>query len=184
MTTSVLLSAKQGLPRFSVTLNPKFRKTLRHQICELNITVIFLVPLPEYDLEPCEDPGRPQFGGHAGSRFGIGDSLAFTCNAGYRLQGAREVVCLGGGRRMWSAPLPRCVGTWSALSTPVSFLLLFQFFCCCCCCGGCSYQRRSNLSQRGPVTEHTLAGALCFIYYFRSRSDSQPFISIMVIKMS
>lgn len=65
----------------------------------------------EYNLEPCQDPGTPRFGWHTGSRFGIGDSLSFHCNSGYRLQGAREVVCLGGGRRMWSAPLPRCVGT-------------------------------------------------------------------------
>ena len=122
------------------TLSHTVHQTLRHQRSDFNITVIFLVsPPPEYDLEPCEDPGSPQFGGHAGSRFGIGDSLAFTCNAGYRLQGAREVVCLGGGRRMWSAPLPRCVGTWSALSTHVSFLLLFQSFCCCCGFG-CSYR--------------------------------------------
>lgn len=78
----------------------------------------------EYDLEPCQDPGTPHFGWHTGSRFGIGDSLAFYCNTGYRLQGAREIVCLGGGRRMWSAPLPRCVGTWSAAFIPFSFLFV------------------------------------------------------------
>uniref|UniRef100_A0A668ASR4 CUB and Sushi multiple domains 3 n=1 Tax=Myripristis murdjan TaxID=586833 RepID=A0A668ASR4_9TELE len=69
----------------------------------------FNISFSEYDLEPCEDPGTPQFGWHTGSRFGIGDSLAFHCNTGYRLQGAKEILCLGGGRRMWSAPLPRCV---------------------------------------------------------------------------
>uniref|UniRef100_A0A671XBF2 CUB and Sushi multiple domains 3 n=1 Tax=Sparus aurata TaxID=8175 RepID=A0A671XBF2_SPAAU len=69
----------------------------------------FNISFSEYDLEPCQDPGTPGFGWHTGSRFGIGDSLAFYCNTGYRLQGAKEIVCLGGGRRMWSAPLPRCV---------------------------------------------------------------------------
>ncbi|XP_039973361.1 CUB and sushi domain-containing protein 3-like isoform X5 [Xiphias gladius] len=69
----------------------------------------FNISFSEYNLEPCQDPGTPRFGWHTGSRFGIGDSLAFYCNTGYRLQGAREIVCLGGGRRMWSAPLPRCV---------------------------------------------------------------------------
>ncbi|XP_037533201.1 CUB and sushi domain-containing protein 3 [Nematolebias whitei] len=69
----------------------------------------FNISFSEYNLEPCEDPGTPRFGWHTGSRFGIGDSLLFYCNTGYRLQGAREIVCLGGGRRMWSAPLPRCV---------------------------------------------------------------------------
>uniref|UniRef100_A0A3Q2YTB4 CUB and Sushi multiple domains 3 n=1 Tax=Hippocampus comes TaxID=109280 RepID=A0A3Q2YTB4_HIPCM len=69
----------------------------------------FNISFSEYDLEPCQDPGRPHFGWHAGSRFGIGDTLIFHCNTGYRLQGAKEIACLGGGRRMWSAPLPRCV---------------------------------------------------------------------------
>ncbi|KAM7420375.1 hypothetical protein PAMA_014883 [Pampus argenteus] len=69
----------------------------------------FNISFSEYDLEPCQDPGTPHFGWHTGSRFGIGDSLSFYCNTGYRLQGAKEIVCLGGGRRMWSAPLPRCV---------------------------------------------------------------------------
>uniref|UniRef100_A0A8C2Z0K3 CUB and Sushi multiple domains 3 n=1 Tax=Cyclopterus lumpus TaxID=8103 RepID=A0A8C2Z0K3_CYCLU len=69
----------------------------------------FNISYSEYDLEPCQNPGTPPFGWHSGSRFGIGDSLAFDCNTGYRLQGARQIVCLGGGRRMWSAPLPRCV---------------------------------------------------------------------------
>uniref|UniRef100_A0A673CRR4 CUB and Sushi multiple domains 3a n=1 Tax=Sphaeramia orbicularis TaxID=375764 RepID=A0A673CRR4_9TELE len=69
----------------------------------------FNISFSEYDLEPCQDPGTPQFGWHTGFKFGIGDSLAFYCNTGYRLQGAKEIVCLGGGRRMWSAPLPRCV---------------------------------------------------------------------------
>ncbi|KAM8868855.1 CUB and sushi domain-containing protein 3-like isoform 4-T4 [Spinachia spinachia] len=69
----------------------------------------FNISFSEYDLEPCQDPGAPLFGWHTGSRFGIGDSLSFYCNTGYRLQGARAIVCLGGGRHMWSAPLPRCV---------------------------------------------------------------------------
>lgn len=79
--------------------------------------------LPEYDLEPCQNPGTPRFGWHTGSRFGIGDSVTFYCNTGYRLQGAKKIVCLGGGRRMWSAPLPRCVGTWST-----TFILIYRLF--------------------------------------------------------
>lgn len=65
----------------------------------------------EYTLEPCEDPGMPRFGKRNGYNFGIGDTLSFSCNMGYRLEGLPEVICLGGGRRMWSSPLPRCVGT-------------------------------------------------------------------------
>lgn len=68
----------------------------------------------EYSLEPCEDPGIPQYGRRHGINFAVGDIITFTCSSGYRLEGVSEIVCLGGGRRVWSAPLPRCVGTWSA----------------------------------------------------------------------
>lgn len=94
-------------------------------VCKTTFFWLLLTFFPEYDLEPCQDPGTPRFGWHTGSRFGIGDSVAFYCNTGYRLQGMREIVCLGGGRRMWSAPLPRCVGTWSAVFIPFSFLSAF-----------------------------------------------------------
>ncbi|KAM7373267.1 hypothetical protein PAMP_008132 [Pampus punctatissimus] len=69
----------------------------------------FNITFSEYTLEPCEDPGMPRFGRRNGFSFGIGDTLSFSCNMGYRLEGAPELICLGGGRRMWSAPLPRCV---------------------------------------------------------------------------
>ncbi|MBN3314648.1 CSMD3 protein, partial [Atractosteus spatula] len=69
----------------------------------------FNITFSEYNLEPCEDPGTPRFGRRMGYNFGIGDTLTFSCNMGYRLEGVSEVICLGGGRRMWSAPLPRCV---------------------------------------------------------------------------
>lgn len=68
---------------------------------------------PEYDLEPCDDPGVPAFSRRFGFRFGVGDTLTFACFPGYRLEGAAKLTCLGGGRRVWSAPLPRCVGRWS-----------------------------------------------------------------------
>lgn len=78
----------------------------------------------EYNLEPCEDPGVPHFGRRNGYSFGIGDTLTFSCNMGYRLEGAPEIICLGGGRRMWSAPLPRCVGTLSAVFIHLNFYSL------------------------------------------------------------
>ncbi|XP_034056770.1 CUB and sushi domain-containing protein 3-like isoform X4 [Gymnodraco acuticeps] len=69
----------------------------------------FNITFSEYTLEPCEDPGMPRFGQRNGFTFGIGDTLSFSCNMGYRLEGLPEVICLGGGRRMWSSALPRCV---------------------------------------------------------------------------
>eukprot|EP00062_Callorhinchus_milii_P016178 gi/632967218/ref/XP_007899854.1/ PREDICTED: CUB and sushi domain-containing protein 3 [Callorhinchus milii] len=69
----------------------------------------FNITFSEYNLEPCEDPGIPSYGNRIGATFGIGDSLMFSCTSGYRLEGASQISCLGGGRRVWSAPLPRCV---------------------------------------------------------------------------
>ncbi|ERE50606.1 CUB and sushi domain-containing protein 1 [Cricetulus griseus] len=69
----------------------------------------FNITFSEYNLEPCEDPGIPQYGSRVGFSFGVGDTLAFSCSLGYRLEGSSEITCLGGGRRVWSAPLPRCV---------------------------------------------------------------------------
>ncbi|KAB0351992.1 hypothetical protein FD754_016849, partial [Muntiacus muntjak] len=70
----------------------------------------FNITFSEYDLEPCDDPGVPAFSRRIGFHFGVGDALTFSCFPGYRLEGATQLTCLGGGRRVWSAPLPRCVG--------------------------------------------------------------------------
>lgn len=73
----------------------------------------------EYDLEPCEDPGIPPYSTRKGLQYGVGDALIFSCFPGYRLEGPARLICLGGRRRVWSSPLPRCVGRW-----PPCFLLL------------------------------------------------------------
>ncbi|XP_048086105.1 CUB and sushi domain-containing protein 1 [Alosa alosa] len=69
----------------------------------------FNITFSEYDLEPCEDPGVPPFSTRKGLQFGVGDALMFSCFPQYRLEGPAKVVCLGGRRRVWSSPLPRCV---------------------------------------------------------------------------
>lgn len=73
----------------------------------------------EYDLEPCEEPEVPAYSIRKGLQFGVGDTLTFSCFPGYRLEGTARITCLGGRRRLWSSPLPRCVGRWSR-----AFLLL------------------------------------------------------------
>lgn len=72
-----------------------------------------LASLPEYDLEPCEEPEVPAYSIRKGLQFGVGDTLTFSCFPGYRLEGTARITCLGGRRRLWSSPLPRCVGRWS-----------------------------------------------------------------------
>ncbi|XP_062981165.1 CUB and sushi domain-containing protein 1 [Elgaria multicarinata webbii] len=74
----------------------------------------FNITFSEYNLEPCDDPGVPAFSRRIGFHFGVGDSLMFSCFPGYRLEGADKLTCLGGGRRVWSAPLPRCVAECGA----------------------------------------------------------------------
>ncbi|XP_034622788.1 CUB and sushi domain-containing protein 1-like [Trachemys scripta elegans] len=74
----------------------------------------FNITFSEYNLEPCDDPGVPAFSRRIGFYFGVGDSLTFSCFPGYRLEGANKLACLGGGRRVWSAPLPRCVAECGA----------------------------------------------------------------------
>lgn len=75
----------------------------------------------EYDLEPCEDPGVPAFSRRTGFRFRVGDSLAFSCFHGYRLEGDSKITCLGGGRRVWSNILPRCIGRMAVHSDSLEF---------------------------------------------------------------
>ncbi|XP_053315605.1 CUB and sushi domain-containing protein 1 [Spea bombifrons] len=74
----------------------------------------FNITFSEYDLEPCEDPGVPAYSRRIGFHFRVGDSLTFTCFPGYRLEGANKLTCLGGGRKVWSTPLPRCVAECGA----------------------------------------------------------------------
>ncbi|XP_071998418.1 CUB and sushi domain-containing protein 1 isoform X2 [Engystomops pustulosus] len=77
----------------------------------------FNITFSEYDLEPCDDPGVPAFSRRIGFHFGVGDTLTFSCFPGYRLEGANRLTCLGGGRRVWSTPLPRCVAECGATVT-------------------------------------------------------------------
>eukprot|EP00062_Callorhinchus_milii_P009370 gi/632953198/ref/XP_007892273.1/ PREDICTED: CUB and sushi domain-containing protein 1 [Callorhinchus milii] len=84
----------------------------------------FNITFSEYDLEPCDDPGVPAFSRRIGFQFEVGDSLTFSCFPGYRLEGATQISCYGGGRRVWSAPLPRCVAECGASVTALEGTLL------------------------------------------------------------
>uniref|UniRef100_A0A8B9KNH1 CUB and Sushi multiple domains 3a n=1 Tax=Astyanax mexicanus TaxID=7994 RepID=A0A8B9KNH1_ASTMX len=118
------LTGSQRPPALNAGLYGNFRAQLRF-ISDFSISFHgFNISFTEYDLEPCEDPGVPRFGRHSGGGFGIGDSLTFSCEPGYRLQGTRAITCLGGGRRTWSAPLPRCVAECGSTVSQNSGVLL------------------------------------------------------------
>uniref|UniRef100_A0A8C6TIP0 CUB and Sushi multiple domains 2 n=1 Tax=Neogobius melanostomus TaxID=47308 RepID=A0A8C6TIP0_9GOBI len=59
-----------------------------------------------------------------GLQYGVGDVLIFSCFPGYRLEGPARVVCLGGRRRVWSSPLPRCVAECGSSVTGMQGVLL------------------------------------------------------------
>uniref|UniRef100_A0A3B4AL78 Uncharacterized protein n=1 Tax=Periophthalmus magnuspinnatus TaxID=409849 RepID=A0A3B4AL78_9GOBI len=84
----------------------------------------FNITFSEYDLEPCEDPGIPPYSTRKGLQYGVGDVLIFSCFPGYRLEGPARVVCLGGRRRVWSSPLPRCVAECGSSVTGMQGVLL------------------------------------------------------------
>ncbi|XP_019903180.2 CUB and sushi domain-containing protein 1 isoform X3 [Esox lucius] len=84
----------------------------------------FNLSFSEYSLEPCEDPGVPAYSRRVGFQFGVGDSLIFSCFPGYRLEGDHKITCLGGGRRVWSGALPRCVAECGATSVGSEGVLL------------------------------------------------------------
>ncbi|ETE68909.1 CUB and sushi domain-containing protein 2, partial [Ophiophagus hannah] len=84
----------------------------------------FNITFSEYDLEPCEEPEVPIYSIRKGLQFGVGDILTFSCFPGYRLEGVSSITCLGGRRRVWSSPLPRCVAECGSSVTGTQGVLL------------------------------------------------------------
>ncbi|XP_062818489.1 CUB and sushi domain-containing protein 2 isoform X3 [Anolis carolinensis] len=84
----------------------------------------FNITFTEYDLEPCEEPEVPTYSIRKGLQFGVGDVLTFSCFPGYRLEGVSRITCLGGRRRVWSSPLPRCVAECGSSVTGTQGVLL------------------------------------------------------------
>ncbi|XP_067329772.1 CUB and sushi domain-containing protein 2 isoform X5 [Anolis sagrei] len=84
----------------------------------------FNITFSEYDLEPCDEPEVPTYSIRKGLQFGVGDVLTFSCFPGYRLEGVSRITCLGGRRRVWSSPLPRCVAECGSSVTGTQGVLL------------------------------------------------------------
>ncbi|XP_034269262.1 CUB and sushi domain-containing protein 2 isoform X2 [Pantherophis guttatus] len=84
----------------------------------------FNITFSDYDLEPCDEPEVPIYSIRKGLQFGVGDILTFSCFPGYRLEGVSSITCLGGRRRVWSSPLPRCVAECGSSVTGTQGVLL------------------------------------------------------------
>ena len=61
----------------------------------------------------CENPtpanGRKNPGGLATGPYAVGSTVSFTCNSGYRLNGADSATCRDSGS--WSAESPTCAAS-------------------------------------------------------------------------
>ncbi|XP_065179367.1 sushi, von Willebrand factor type A, EGF and pentraxin domain-containing protein 1-like [Sycon ciliatum] len=55
----------------------------------------------------CPIPRPIANGGYTGDGFAVGNELDFYCNAGHRLAGAEQLICLPDGT--WNMPLPSCM---------------------------------------------------------------------------
>ncbi|KAI8478628.1 CUB and sushi domain-containing protein 3 [Branchiostoma belcheri] len=55
----------------------------------------------------CNDPGVPDNGNRDNdSNFGVGQTVTYSCSAGYQLQGTATITCQSNG--MWSDAIPTC----------------------------------------------------------------------------
>ncbi|XP_048355110.1 CUB and sushi domain-containing protein 1-like isoform X3 [Sphaerodactylus townsendi] len=109
---------------FSAGLFGNFSAQLRF-ISDFSISYEgFNITFSEYDLEPCDEPEVPAYSIRKGLQFGVGDVLTFSCFPGYRLEGVSRITCLGGRRRVWSSPLPRCVAECGSSVTGTQGVLL------------------------------------------------------------
>ena len=59
-----------------------------------------------FKAKDCGELQPPQNGSKTGDGHVYGDSIEFTCNAGYNLNGQTSAECLDSG--FWSAQVPQC----------------------------------------------------------------------------
>ena len=59
----------------------------------------FLIP-------DCGDPGCPVHGSKTGNNYKAGETVTFTCDAGYHLEGSTTLLCLENGN--WDNTIPKC----------------------------------------------------------------------------
>ncbi|KAJ8275911.1 hypothetical protein COCON_G00076630 [Conger conger] len=61
-------------------------------------------------FEPCRNPGVPASGTQSAEKrfYQAGETLSFSCNSGYELQGQPTIRCVPGHPSQWSSPPPTC----------------------------------------------------------------------------
>ncbi|XP_076821299.1 CUB and sushi domain-containing protein 3-like [Clavelina lepadiformis] len=77
--------------------------------------------VPECTSKPCPNRPSPNFSraDKVQSEWKVGESVTYSCQLGYRLNGPREITCLEGG--IWSSDSPTCTKiTCPYPATPVS----------------------------------------------------------------
>ena len=77
--------------------------------CQHQNKFVFYLRLVYLDVvDACNDPGVPAGALRSGSRFQVGDTLTYRCQAGLDLLGSSQRVCLLS--REWTGSAPRCQG--------------------------------------------------------------------------
>lgn len=84
--------------------------TLRACACVL--TRVFMCVCPSGSLATaCRDPGIPMNGSRNGEGREPGDSVTFSCDPGYELQGESRITCIQvENRYYWQPSPPSCIG--------------------------------------------------------------------------
>ncbi|CAL8343280.1 unnamed protein product [Arctogadus glacialis] len=74
--------------------------------CTISLDWTGTSPICDNNVDACNDPGVPPGALRSGSRFQVGDTLTYRCQAGLDLLGSSQRVCLLS--REWSGSAPRC----------------------------------------------------------------------------
>ncbi|CAL8349815.1 unnamed protein product [Lota lota] len=77
-----------------------------NRTCTLSLEWTGTGPICDNNVGTCKDPGVPPGALRSGSRFKVGDTVTYRCQAGMDLLGSSQRVCLYS--REWSGSPPRC----------------------------------------------------------------------------
>lgn len=90
----------------SVFIGPSALHVLAHTC----VTCLF-VCFPGSLATACRDPGIPMNGSRSGEGREPGDSVTFSCDPGYELQGESRITCIQVENRYYWQPSPAsCIG--------------------------------------------------------------------------
>lgn len=95
--------------RISCTFNPEMH--ILQYLCESCVSFCVYVCSSGSVATACRDPGIPMNGSRNGEGREPGDSVTFSCDPGYELQGESRITCIQvENRYYWQPSPPSCIG--------------------------------------------------------------------------